>query len=353
MTMFNQQTANSVAARGSVVRATRLESPWITLSTLILAVGVGGCGTTRMSDTLRTGTEQMLLSSAIERSINDMDFSVLEGKDVYFDPQYLKGVSDEGYIISSLRQKLLAEGVLLKEKRESATYVVEARAGAVGTNRQDVLLGVPQTTLPTAGLISGVPSAIPEIPLAKKTKQKGVVKLAAFAYNQVTGQAVWQSGTYPVMADARDTWILGTGPFQHGSIYKGTRFAGDQVKWLGGQQTTSNPNSRQSAPGISVTSAASFEEDPSRIPPSPPQFLHEKPSSDAAIPALFSPVVPPSQPQPGQISTPPPSSNSTAAPSSGFTSSTFGSTTGQTPNASSGGSAAAAGLLFLQNRPSQ
>ena len=79
-----------------------------------------GCGTTRMSDTLRTGTEQVLISTAIDRSINDMDFSLLEGKDVYFDPQYLKGASDEGYIVSSIRQKLLAAGVYLKSNREQA-----------------------------------------------------------------------------------------------------------------------------------------------------------------------------------------------------------------------------------------
>ena len=125
-----------------------------------------GCGTTRMSDTLRTGTEQILLSAAIDRSISEMDFSILNGKDVFFDAQYLKGVSDEGYIVSSIRQKLLAEGVFLKATRDEATYVVEARAGAVGTNRQDVLVGIPQTNVPT-GLAVGAPSVIPEIPFAK------------------------------------------------------------------------------------------------------------------------------------------------------------------------------------------
>ena len=108
-----------------------------------------------MSDTLRTGTEQLLLSSAIDRSINAIDFSALKGKDVYFDPQYLKGVSDEGYIVSSLRQRLLSEGVFLKANRDDATYVVEARAGAVGTNRQDVLLGIPQVTLPSGAVMAG------------------------------------------------------------------------------------------------------------------------------------------------------------------------------------------------------
>ena len=79
-----------------------------------LVIASGGCGTTRMSDTLRTGTEQILISAAIDRSINGMNFEELKGKDVYFDPQYLKGVSDEGYLVSSIRQRLLAEGVFFE-----------------------------------------------------------------------------------------------------------------------------------------------------------------------------------------------------------------------------------------------
>ncbi|HEY4260039.1 MAG TPA: DUF6655 family protein, partial [Schlesneria sp.] len=139
---------------------------------------------------MRTGTEQLLLSTAIERAINDMDLSSMNGKTVFFDHQYLKGVSDEGYIISSMRQRLLAEGALLKASRDDAAYVVEARAGTVGTNRQDVLIGIPQVNLPTGAAVAGAPSVIPEIPFAKKTQQRGIVKLAAFAYNQETGQAV-------------------------------------------------------------------------------------------------------------------------------------------------------------------
>jgi hypothetical protein len=144
---------------------------WVYRLVVIAILLVSGCGTTRMSDTLRTGTEQILLSAAIDRSLNEIDFSILSGKDVFFDPQYLKGVSDEGYIVSSIRQRLLSEGVFLKSIRDEATYVVEARAGAVGTNRQDVLVGIPQTSLPT-GLAVGAPTMIPEIPFAKKTLQK-------------------------------------------------------------------------------------------------------------------------------------------------------------------------------------
>lgn len=306
-----------------------------------------------MSDTLRTGTEQILLSAAIDRSINEIDFSVLNGKDVYFDPQYLKGVSDEGYIVSSLRQKLLAEGVFLKATRDDATYVVEARAGAVGTNRQDVLVGIPQTSLPT-GLATGAPSVIPEIPFAKKTLQKGVAKIAVFAYNQTTGQALWQSGTTPVTADARDTWVFGTGPYQRGSIYTGASFAGQRVpRWMRSKPSVSP----LSTDGTPVNVVQVFPEDPNVIPPAPPKSLANKPGENKAIPASFTPAVPPSQPQPGRIPSPTPPTSTSPATTTGFSSSSSYHIPGaQDTSGSSGGNAAAAsaaGMFIFKSQPKE
>jgi hypothetical protein len=314
---------------------------------------ISGCGTTRMSDTLRTGTEQLLLSAAIDRSVNQMDFDVLEGKDVYFDAQYLKGVSDEGYIVSSIRQRLLAEGVFLKSNRDDATYVVEARAGAVGTNRQDVLIGIPQTSLPAGALAAGVPSVIPEIPFAKKTQQKGVAKIAVFAYNQVTGQALWQSGIVPITADARDTWVLGTGPYQRGSIYNGSSFLGQRMNW---PWTKSKSLAASDVlVGTPVNSARLFPEDPDVVPPRAPVVSKEK-KDDKVVPALFTPAVPPSLPQPGRIpSTVPPSSTAPSA-TSGFNSSTFNISGATDAQGSSGGNAAAAGaagMLLYKNSASK
>ncbi|HWA98236.1 MAG TPA: DUF6655 family protein [Pirellulales bacterium] len=236
----------------------QLTTSTLRLVWLLLMIAVAGCGTTRMSDTMRTGTEQMLISTAIDRSINEMNFAPLAGKTVYLDPQYLRGVVDEGYIISSLRQHLLANGCLLREVREEAIYVVEARSGAVGTNRHDVLLGVPSINLPSTGL-PGVPAQIPEIPFAKSTHQKGIAKLAVFVYNQESGTPVWQSGAIPIAASSRDTWILGTGPFQRGSIYQGTGFAGSRLLLPFSRERQVQPRLN---PAIPVTAQASFQEKP-------------------------------------------------------------------------------------------
>src|SRR5687768_13242341 len=139
----------------------------------LLAAAVG-CGSTRWSDTQRTATEQMLISDAVDRSINQLDFRVLSGKDVYFKEDFLKGTVDQLYVASSIRQHLLATGCILKEKPEEATYIVEARAGAGGTDRHDLLFGVPAFSLPAIA-VGGVGSPQPSrsIPFAKKTDQRG------------------------------------------------------------------------------------------------------------------------------------------------------------------------------------
>jgi hypothetical protein len=200
---------------------------WIFAIFSSLAV-LAGCGTTRWSDTQRTATEQLLISDAIDRAVSQIDFDPVAGKKVYLDIMPIKANVDAAYLVSTLRQQLLAVGCLLREKPDDADYVVEIRAGAIGTDRRDLLFGVPATRVPGVPG-AGVGASIPEIALATKTEQRAVAKIAVFAYNRRTGRPVWQSGVIPVESKVKDVWVLGTGPFQSGTIYNGTKFAGENV----------------------------------------------------------------------------------------------------------------------------
>ena len=188
-----------------------------------------GCGTTRWTDTSRTATEQLLLSDAVDRAVSQVDFRALAGRTVYLDAHPVQGMTDAQYLISSVRQQLLANGCILKEKREDADYVVELRAGALGTDRHDILFGVPATQLPSFVPLNGIPTSIPEIPFIKRTQQQGVAKIALFAYNRTTGRPAWQSGVVSAKSKAKSTWVFGAGPFQQGTIYEGTTFAGNKL----------------------------------------------------------------------------------------------------------------------------
>jgi hypothetical protein len=237
-----------------------------------LAVGLAGCGTTRVTDTSRTATEQLLISQAVDQAVSQIDFRVLEGKKVFFDPQFIDKSVDGGYVVSSLRQQLLAHGAFLQEDRAKAAVVVEARAGGIGTDRQDVLIGVPQMTLPA--IYPGVPSLIPEIPVAKKTNQRGVAKIAVFAYNRTTGRPVWQSGTVQTDASARDTWVLGAGPFRRGDAGENYDPIGllAEIPFVGEHEENDSP-----APWINATQPATW--------PEPPQATLGMPAVAKAAPA--------------------------------------------------------------------
>jgi hypothetical protein len=193
----------------------------IYLFLVLPAVLAAGCGTTRTSHTSRTATEQLLISDAVDRAVDQIDVTALGGESVYLDTSALASTQDRNYIVSTLRQHLLANGVTLKDNLSESDIVVEARAGAVGTGGSELIYGVPAMNLPTLGPFTGVPSSLPEIPFIKRTDQQGVAKLSVFAFERETGEPIWQSGQSLVSTNARDLWILGAGPFQGGTLYEG------------------------------------------------------------------------------------------------------------------------------------
>lgn len=196
---------------------------------------LAGCGTSKS----RSATEQLLISDAVDRTVSRVDFRVLSGQTVYFDTTYIKSVKGVGfvnadYVISALRQQMVAAGCLLEEQKEDADFVVEGRLGALGTDDSEVVYGMPASTAvaSAASLLPSVPAvpAIPEISIARKQDYQSAAKIGLFAYHRVTRQPVWQSGVSLARSTAKDTWIMGAGPFQTGSIYKRARFAGDPIR---------------------------------------------------------------------------------------------------------------------------
>src|SRR5262249_24065706 len=109
----------------------------------------------------------------------------------------------------------------------------------------------------------GQPSLIPEIPLAKKNNQKGVAKIAVFAYNRRTGRPVWQSGVVQAEGTSKDTWVLGAGPFRRGTLGEATDGGGAQVSspLRGGKEG----DQAGAVPGQAATRPARWEEPPTAL----------------------------------------------------------------------------------------
>lgn len=204
---------------------------------MIAAMGcmLAGCGTTQSQQ----ATEQLLMSDAVDRAIGAIDFRELSGEKVYLDPRYLKevkvpGVVNADYIISSLRQQLMAADCRLQDEITLADYVVEPRVGALGTDGHSLMVGVPSNkSLASAStLMANAPliPLLPEISFVRREDKLGASKIAVFAYHRETKTPVWQSGISRARSTAKDTWVFGAGPFQRGTIREGTQFAGAKFR---------------------------------------------------------------------------------------------------------------------------
>ncbi len=173
-------------------------------------------------------TEQLLMSDAVDRTVAEFDFRPLAGSKVFLDTAFVvpnrnpQQLINTDYVISSLRQQMFAAGCLLAQNRDEADIVAEVRLGALGTDGQMIIYGVPEnnflsraaTALPNAPQVP----TVPEIALAKKDQKTAAAKIAVFAYDRVTLEPVWQSGTIQSESNALDTWVLGVGPFRRGTI---------------------------------------------------------------------------------------------------------------------------------------
>ncbi|MGY8746757.1 MAG: DUF6655 family protein [Pirellulales bacterium] len=196
-------------------------------------VALVGCGTT----TTRTATEQLLMSDAVDQAISQINFQSLRGQKVFLDTLYLHSVKGVGfvnseYIISSLRQQLTASSCLIQDTRESADIIVEPRVGALGTDGHEVVYGIPQAGSLTsaASMFSNSPlPVLPELSLGKSNAQSGIAKVIVFAYDRESRLPIWQSGIAKAESTSSNTWYLGAGPFQKGTIYEGMRFAGQKL----------------------------------------------------------------------------------------------------------------------------
>jgi hypothetical protein len=271
-------------------------------------LAIAGCGTTRSTDTNRTATEQLLVSDAIDKAVQSMSLQSLSGQTVFLDDSRLADVLDKNYLISSLRQNLLANGCELRDKREEADFIVEARAGAVGTDRSDLLFGLPSMNVPQIALVQPVAAVIPEIPIAKRKDQRGIAKIAVFAYHRQTGAPVWQSGLVHQESSANDVWILGAGPFQRGTIYQGTEFAGSAIS---NEESKSKPGPHR-LPAVDLAHENTFKP-PQRFAKQAPavdqkvvQAAHQEPAATPKPATTPTAAAAPKSPDPPQTAAKPP-----------------------------------------------
>jgi len=223
---------------------------------------VSGCGTTKLQE----ATEQLVLSSAVDRSVSMIDFRPLEGLDVYLDTTYIQNLKsptfvNADYVTSALRQQVMAGGCMLQESREQADVIIEARIGTLGADEHRVTYGLPENSGigMAANLVTRTPSvAIPEIAVARRDAREGAAKVAAFAYDRETRVPLWQSGISQSIATSRNTWVMGVGPFQGGSIREGRRLVQGTDR-SGGSRPGASPSQAYDRPAVEYSAEVRYD----------------------------------------------------------------------------------------------
>ncbi len=176
------------------------------------AFTISGCATVKESDTARTGIEQLLISSAVDRSLDRVDLRPISGAKVFVKTDYLDCV-DKNYVIVGLHSRLLANQCVLVDKAEDSEVVLEVASGGVGTDRTDLTVGTPEVPL-------GLMGSVPKLTVYERKRAMGTAKLVVVATDTKTKQTVINSGYALARSDHQFWSALGSGPVMSGSVVR-------------------------------------------------------------------------------------------------------------------------------------
>lgn len=180
---------------------------------LAIAIAAGnGCASIKESDTARTGLEQLLISSAVDRSLARVDFKPIAGAKVFLKPDLLDCV-DKNYILLTIKAKLLRNDNTLVDKPEDADVILEVASGGVGTDRTDLFVGTPEMNL---GLMGGLPKTT----VYERKKAMGTAKLVIVATDTKSKQPVINNGFSLARSDHQHWSMLGVGPVTSGQVVR-------------------------------------------------------------------------------------------------------------------------------------
>jgi len=217
---------------------------------LLLTCGVcvltAGCSATKQSNTARTAREQLLISNAVDQALQKIDFAAMNGQKIFLEEKYLE-CTDKGYLVSSIRHRVMYNGGHIVGKPEDADVVVELRSGGVGTDMADSYLGIPEIVLP--GMLT-----LPQVRFVNRTNQTAVAKVGLVAYDAKTQEILGSGGVTSAQADDNNWFVMGLGPYQNGTLKKEMnrtlpRYQGQPAQILPSHVAFNPPSSNKDQPG--------------------------------------------------------------------------------------------------------
>ncbi len=108
----------------------------------------------------------------------------------------------------------MANGCSLVAKADDADVTLEISSGAVGTDRNDLFVGINEVPLITTGV------SIPKMTFYDRSRAIGTSKLAILAIDNKTKHAVINTETTLARTDFKSWSVIGAGAIEGGSVEK-------------------------------------------------------------------------------------------------------------------------------------
>jgi hypothetical protein len=144
------------------------------------------CSATRQTtNTQRSWTEQLLVSSSVDRALDRVSWPSLAGRAVFVESVSTASKGDEAYLRSVTATHLALRGAAIVPHRDRADLVVTVLSGAIGTQESSTLIGIPETQ----SILFPVP--FPEIAFYKSASQDAFAKAEIVVREAESGRIVF------------------------------------------------------------------------------------------------------------------------------------------------------------------
>ena len=174
------------------------------------ALLLSGCADPRITNTGRNAIEQLLLTTAVDRSVSKLDFRMLSGEKIKIDYSHLAPQTEKDYVQAILEARVAAAGAIIALKPEEAKYVLRPVCAALATEDSKIMFGTPQLPVPIPD--ASLSLVIPELPLFKRINRHGICKISVEILEAQTNKQARVVG--PVISSSIHTnWVVLFVPF--------------------------------------------------------------------------------------------------------------------------------------------
>lgn len=151
------------------------------------ALALGACTSVYTTPPARTASAQLLVSTAADRAADKLAEAIPPNEVVYLDASALDG-PDGRYAADAVQDRLLRRHIRVVTKPEDADVVLILRSGALSTDEDTTLVGVPQFAVPFFPVGNFI--TLPEIDIFKETRARGVAQFAVTGFDRRSHQLV-------------------------------------------------------------------------------------------------------------------------------------------------------------------